>query len=438
MSFISFYFFSAFAQKSVLQSGPMLGYSEMKEVLLWVQTNQAATVQFDYWNIEKPNDRFSTPAKLTTARDAFTAKLLATQIEPGQTYGYQHKINNQAVEFDYPTTFQSQALWQWRNDPPNFTIALGSCAYINETQYDRPGKPYGSNYQIFESIHKKQPDAMLWLGDNTYLREVDWFTRSGIHHRYTHTRSLPEMQSLLASTHHYAIWDDHDFGPNDADRSFIHKDKTLEAFKLFWGNPTFGLPDQKGTTSFFKWSDIDFFMLDNRYHRSPNHRITTKAQILGKEQLEWLVDALTFSRAPFKMIAVGGQLLNSAESYENHAALAPQEKAYLLDRIAEEGITGVVFLNGDRHKTELSSMTNRNKHTIYDLTVSPLTSGANTWPEDNRFRVEGTEVQKHNFAILEFSGPRKDRKMTIKVYDANGVELWIKEIGKSDIIPEKK
>jgi alkaline phosphatase D len=37
---------SLFSQKEILQSGPMVGYSTMKEVLLWVQTNEAAEVHF--------------------------------------------------------------------------------------------------------------------------------------------------------------------------------------------------------------------------------------------------------------------------------------------------------------------------------------------------------------------------------------------------------
>ena len=141
----------------------MVGYSEMKEVLLWVQTTEAAKVQIDYWLTGQETTRYSTALKTTKKEDAFTAKLLATDVEPGQDYTYQLKINNQAIEFDYPTTFQTQTLWQWRTDPPEFSIALGSCTYINDSIYDRPGKPYGSNYQIFESIHKKRPDAMLWL-----------------------------------------------------------------------------------------------------------------------------------------------------------------------------------------------------------------------------------------------------------------------------------
>ena len=113
---------------------------------------------------------------------------------------------------------------------------------------------------------------MLWLGDNIYLREADWNTRTGIMYRYTHTRSLPEMQPLLASSINYAIWDDHDFGPNDADRSYHLKNTTLEAFKLFWANPTYGIVGDSGVATTFEWGDVQFFMLDNRYFRAPNER----------------------------------------------------------------------------------------------------------------------------------------------------------------------
>ena len=127
------------------------------------------------------------------------------------------------------------------------------------------------------------------------------------------------MQRLLATAHNYAIWDDHDFGPNNSDRSFIHKDKTLKAFELFWGNPSFGLPGTPGAISFFQYMDIDFFLLDNRYHRSPNDRRSGQKTVLGKDQLEWLIDALSFSKAPYKMVLVGGQVLNTAPLFENYA-----------------------------------------------------------------------------------------------------------------------
>ncbi len=37
-------------------------------------------------------------------------------------------------------------------------------------------------------------------------------------------------------------------------------------------------------------------------------------------------------------------------------------------------------------------------------------------------------VGKHNFSTLEFSGPRTARVLTIRVFDAEGVQLWQREI----------
>jgi alkaline phosphatase D len=416
------------AQANLLQSGPMLGYSEMREVMLWVQTKVPARVQFEYWPEAEPQATKMTAIVNTQAETAFTAHIKAEFLEPGKRYQYRLYLNKKKVELPYPTVFQTQTLWQWRTDPPPFTLALGSCTYINEDPYDRPGTPYGADYFIFQSIQQKKPDMMLWLGDNTYLREVDWNSRSGILHRHTHSRAVPEMQALLASTHHYAIWDDHDFGPDDSDRSFIHKDLTLEAFKLFWGNPSYGVNGKPGTTTSVQFNDMDFFLLDNRYYRSPNHRDTGERTILGQEQKEWLIDALAASKAPFKFVAIGGQFLNTIKVAEN-CINYEEEHQWILDRIEEENIKNVFFLTGDRHLSELARYVNKKGNVLYDLTISPLSSGPNTRPDQgNLNRVEGTVVTQRNFGLLSFSGLRTQRKMKIQIFDNKGVELWNREI----------
>ena len=419
------------AQESLLRSGPMLGYSEMKEVMLWVQTTTAAEVQIAYWPQEDPAARRLTAAVQTTKEEAFTAHLIADEVEPGARYDYQVLVNGTALERPYPTTFQTQELWQWRTDPPTFRFAMGSCNYVNETAFDRPGQPYGSDHQIFSAIYQQQPDMMLWLGDNVYLREVDWYSRTGILHRYTHTRSLPELQPLLASTHHYAVWDDHDYGPDNSDRSFVHKDQTLDAFKLFWGNPTYGLKPGAGITTMFQWADCDFFLLDDRWFRSPNERVTGDRTMLGQQQLEWLIDALVASRANFKFVALGNQLLNDSPRFENYIKHFEEERAYLLRRLEEENLRNVVFLTGDRHRTELSLLVTEGGLEYYDLTVSPFTAGVAT-PVDgdvNSLRVEGTLLYQHNFAVLEVSGPYGRRLLSIRVFNADGEEQWRYQIG---------
>lgn len=420
---------------ALLQSGPMVGYSEMREVMLWVQTTEAAEVQIKYTpsqsllpdSLTIPTEKraYFTQKVRTSGQTAFTAHLLADQVEPGWQYNYELLINGQTVKRPYPLTFQSQALWQWRTDPPDFKMAIGSCAYVSETEYDRPGRPYGAEYGIFSEMHKMQPDAMLWLGDNTYLREVDWYSETGIQKRYTHTRSIPELQPLLGSTHHFAVWDDHDYGPNDSDRSFVHKDKTRRAFTDFWANPTYGVPQApEGIATQFLWNDVHFFLLDNRWYRTPNDCQTCEKVYFGKEQVDWLIEALISSKANFKVIASGGQILNTAKVYENYINLNEEERAYLIKRVAQEDIKNVIFLSGDRHHTELSKLTNAKGAAMYDFTCSPLTSGYGPRKESNLNRVEGTLVTERNFGILFFSGPRKERVLTMTTYNNQGKKLW--------------
>lgn len=420
---------NALAGNKGLQNGPMIGYEEMFEVLVWVQTKGVSLVEIVYWESDKPDMKFRSNGVYTSA-PAFTAKCIANQVLPGRSYQYEVVINGGIVRLPYPTSFKTQSLWQWRTDPPAFSFAAGSCAFINEAEYDRP-KPYGSNYQIFSKINDQRPDFMLWLGDNVYYREPDWNTRTGMVHRYTHSRSLPELQPLLASTAHYAIWDDHDFGPDNSDATWVNKEMAWEVFRDFWGNPTFGLNGQKGCTTMFQYNDADFFLLDNRYNRAPDRCSTCERSSLGKEQLDWLIGALVTSRAPFKFVAIGGQVITTDDDDETAFHYFPAERDSLLSRIEREGIKGVIFLTGDRHFTELSAMKNKAGNWVYDLTSSSLTAGSfkdAATKTSNTYRVPGTVVDENNFVMLRFSGPRKERQLSMTDYNSQGREMWTKVI----------
>lgn len=438
LSFVicSTFFFNnpSYSNPEKLQSGPMVGYSEMRETLLWAQTKKEAKVKFIYWDKNEPNKKFQTKEIKTRENNAYTARLFADNVLPGRNYQYDLYIDNIKIERPYPTEFKTPPLWQWRTDPPEFKVAFGSCTYVNQEEFDRPGKPYGGNYEIFTSIFQKKPDLMLWTGDNVYLREADWYSKTGIFNRYTHTRSLTEMQPLLGSTANYAILDDHDFGPNDSDSSYRDKDDAIQAFKLFWGNPTYG---NNGSSAFtkFEWGDVEFFLLDNRSFRDANKNKSTNKTMLGKQQFNWLINGLISSQATFKIIVIGGQVLNpiNQTSIEDYS-LFPEEKEELLRKLIEQDIKGVLFLTGDRHQTELTMLQRDKTYPLYDLTVSPLTATAyDSSKENNYLRVPNTIVTKRNFATMDVLGVKKNRKLIFTIYDTDGKELWNKEIKESEL-----
>ena len=147
-------------------------------------------------------------------------KFILPLLEPGQSYDYSIIIDKVPQKFDYPLNFKTQTLWEWREPPPEFSFLFGTCAYINDATYDRPGKPYGRGTQIYQHMADTAADFMIWGGDNLYLREVDYDSEGGIWYRYSYDSAVPDMQRLFAAMPHYATWDDHDFGPNNSNRSY--------------------------------------------------------------------------------------------------------------------------------------------------------------------------------------------------------------------------
>jgi len=424
----------SYSQNFNLSSGPMPGYSEMKEVSIWLQTKESCLVNIKYH--EKGSSESHTTDMVSTSKaSAFTAILIADEVEPGKTYEYSVFINGTEQIFDYPLTFKTQEIWKWRGDAPDFSFLMGCGAYFNEAKYDRPNKPYGGNYEIYNSMADEHADFMLWLGDNVYLREPDWNSWTGIIHRYTHDRATPELQRFLASTHHYAILDDHDFGGNDSDRSFWNKNQTLKAFQLFWANPSYGVGNIEGAITAFDYGDAAFFLLDNRTYRTPNKRKTGEKTQLGEEQLQWLFDNLASSYSKFKFVVMGGQLLSTSGVYEAYTNYGfEKERQRIIDFIQEEDIKNVIILSGDVHFSEVSVLKEDGKPTIWEITSSPLNSGVNTnaLEQENSLRITESVIMQRNYTKISVAGNKEERHLEVNYFDTNG-----KLIYKMEIEPEK-
>ena len=474
-----------------LINGPMPAASAINEVLVWAQTSEPAAVQIEYWpEDDDPNQSFVSAPVATSLETAGVAKLRVTEgIEPGQRYRYRVLVDGVPQELyfrqghrageEIPMTFQAKPRWRFvpGEQAPHsifdFRIAAGSCAYINEEGYDREGgTPYGDAYHIFESIYETQPDLMLWLGDAVYYRENDFENRSGMIHRWTHDRSIPELRALLTSAHHFAVWDDHDYGPNDIGSSYPQKSVAKEIFDLFWGNPSSGMPETPGIFTYFNWGDANFYLLDNRSYLTTSvskpEAFGKPKSMLGRDQADWLIEHLAWAQsqmsddgksypARFNIICVGNQVL-SEDSNPHHYRNFPDEWNYLIDRIVEEGIDGVIFLTGDVHHGEVNRMEYIGRgnpgvpgkagkpgetYLFHEITSSPLTAGAWSGPAKNGARydifdeAEVDRVGQRNFVTLDFKGPLDNRRLEIRFFDSDGNLLNRKEGGRIDEITDR-
>lgn len=422
------------SQDKTVVSGPLLGHIDLRTAKVWMQYQPGINnIMLRYGVKGTKKNNFKTALffpELSIYHNIVVYELVG--LEPGTTYEY-HLVSstNNIIRSAELTT---QQLWQWRKAAPDFSFLTGSCAYFNEPVYDRPGKPYGNDSSIFESMAKEKADFMLWLGDNWYTREVDFFSEWGLNERPSRDRSLPVLQNFWKSMPHYAIWDDHDYGWNDADKSYPLKDASRDVFKRFWNNPSYGENGQ-GVYSRFTWNDVDVFMLDDRWFRS-NDRMkdsidgkpNPEKRMFGKQQMEWLKNALLQSSGnngiSFRIIATGSQVLNPLSPSDCFRHF-PAEYAELMQFIADNKINGIIFLTGDKHTSEVIKIERPGAYPLYDITASPLTSGSHAFggaEKNSPYRILGIE-NAQNYSRFSFSGDKRNRKLTVEFLGTKGEKL---------------
>src|SRR6185436_16239328 len=94
---------------------------------------------------------------------------------------------------------------------------------------------YSPGGTALEDIALQDPDLMVWLGDNIYADTADMSVMRGI---YDSLAANPRFQELsAAATDTMAVWDDHDYGANNAGANWPAKDGAKDEFLRFWGAP---------------------------------------------------------------------------------------------------------------------------------------------------------------------------------------------------------
>lgn len=418
----------------------MLGYVEHREAVIWAEVHQTVkSAELKYWKKEQGNRPLKKAFKGKLGQHFNPIKFVLGGLEMNTIYEYELILDGKTVKRPYPTQFKTKELWEWRKSAPDFSFLAGSCAYVNDSLYDRPSKPYGYKMNIFETMAKENSDMMIWLGDNTYTREVDYSSRWGMNYRYSHTRALPQMQAFLAKMPQFATWDDHDYGPNNANKSFRFKEFSKELFDNYWANASSGQSGQ-GIYTQIHHADCDFFLADDRYFRADDRLPDSIAgmpnpekEFLGKTQLDWLKNALINSDASFKFICMGSQALNEATPYDAFHHY-PIEYYQLLSFIKDNKIKGVLFISGDCHNSKVMRLERQGTYPLYDIVSSSLTAGTYKINEnEKKLIVPGTMVETQNYTRINVNGAAKSRQLLVEYILSDGTKAGEFSINQKDL-----
>jgi len=188
------------------------------------------------------------------------------------------------------------------------------------------------------------------MGDNIYSNSTEPPKQRSM---YLAFRADPHFSAFGAATPIYAIWDDHDFGKDNSDRTEPGKDRSLQTFNELWPNPPAAARAGDGIWSRFTVGQSEFFLLDVRYHRSPDVDPDGASKtMLGGEQLEWFERSLADSAAVFKFPVSGSSWNCGGVEAWNHQYL--HEYDSILANVRDRQVNGIVLLGGDQHQCTIA------------------------------------------------------------------------------------
>ena len=412
-----------------LVAGPMQGHTTATTTAIWLMVKNAQEVTLKLKSVAT-GEVFSASSNISNTpayKGNQPVTVYFSNLQPNTEYEARIQIDDKEIKRKYTVNTLKE------NNNLDFSIMVGSCALWvpRALRWIHPG----TEEWIYPHMKKAEGDFMLWLGDYLYYFPKHYKSPEGMFRKQFETRKYHMLHmDFMRSRPQYAIWDDHEYGPNDSDKDFIYKKEALDLHKLFWANPTYGEPDNPGCYFNFSYQDAEFFMTDGRYHRTKED--IEDGEMLGEKQLQWLFGKLKSSTATFKFVAIGSQVLNNYSTNESYK-LFPKEKKKLMDFLEREKISGVIFLSGDRHHTELIKINRENAYPLYDFTSSAITSfrrrTRRSSERNNVDRIPGTLTDKQNYGRISVAGAPGSRVCTLFTYNNRGKLEWEYKISENDL-----
>jgi alkaline phosphatase D len=305
-------------------------------------------------------------------------------------------------------------------------IAFGSCA-----KQDRP-------QPIWDAVVGTDPQLFLFIGDNIYGDSRDMAVLQA---KWDLLGAQPGYQRLRAAAPVLAVWDDHDYGENDAGADYPPRRESQKVFLDFFDEPadsprrqrdgvylakTFGPPGRR----------VQVILLDTRFFRGALTRQKWEAEagsgehgsyvptndpeatILGETQWQWL-EAQLKQPADLRIIASSIQVVPDQHGWEKWGNF-PHERKRLFELIRATRAEGVVLLSGDRHHAEISRLpADAVGYPLHDVTSSSLNAPSKWRNELNDDRV-GVIYTGENFGTVAVDWQQPDPLVRLQIRDIAG------------------
>jgi len=272
--------------------------------------------------------RVLAPAAVVPAGEAWVADYIVADLEPDTAYRFQVE----AVEGRFRT---------FPAGPASFSLALGSCADT------------GSDHAVFHTVARHAPLFFLHTGDMHY-ENIAVNEEQSFHAAFDRVLASPAQSALYRQVPVVYIWDDHDYGPNNSDRTSPSREAARRAYRGAVPHYPLVVAEDGPIHHAFTVGRVRFILTDARSERAPPDMPEGPARsLLGAEQKAWLKAELLAARDTHALIVWVNTVpwIAAADPHEGIDRWSgfTTERAELAAFIEEHGITNLCMLSGDAH-----------------------------------------------------------------------------------------
>ncbi len=334
----------------IFTEGLKAGVNDGGEMPVDVVPGMAAEVRVRYWPSATPDQSEQTKWVTTLAASNFVHQFRLQGLKSATSYSWlaeARRAGEREVHVSMDGGFQT-APRPDQETPVRFIVS--TCQAVRSIDSGADG------HVAYQTMLKFAPHFMVHTGDIVYYDKAPLCrNRAQAEAKWDLMFSYGHNQKFHRYVASYFMKDDHDTFKNDCWPGQKYGELTFEqGLQIFRQQ----VPMGEKTYRTIRWGkDVQIWLTENRDFRSSNRKKDgPQKTILGKEQLQWLVDGVRSSTATYKFVISPGPIVGPDKKgkADNHSNAAFAHEGQLLrDFLSQQANTYVIC--GDRHWQYLSA-----------------------------------------------------------------------------------
>jgi len=403
-------FSGLYVSAQYVELGPFSGaVSDSSAVIVYKVSLPGQTCRVEYSKEASFDESTYSETYSASGATANYIKVALENLEPETRYFYQLELNGEKIEHSRGE-FKT-----FSNRPKPFRFAFGNSL---KSESKRSGLSAAVENDILfflntGDLHYSDIDtADIGLFRNAYQKA---FLR----------KDMSKMGQLVPFVY---IWDDHDFGPNNSDKTAPGRLQSGKAYRECIPHYPLVSSEKNGAIyQAFTANNTRFVLTDLRSMRTPNGKPDNEEKtMMGQEQLAWFLNEIKVSSSNYPLVIWVSSVPYTAEKRKDSWAGFASERRLIANFIKEHKINNLMIISGDAHGISYNSGEENNYSDdegegLFEILAAPLDNWATSikggpWTAEYRADVEKGKMV---YGMVEVEYSEKNTDVFFKAFDVD-------------------